>query len=199
MEAAGWQLARHCRARTAVLCGTGNNGGDALAAARHLARWGRLQSVACSDRAGLSGPAARQAKVLEAQGVAILPEPALEGAQLIVDGLLGIGLHDKPRALLARWIEIANASGKRIVSVDLPSGLDADSGKAYVPAIRADLTVTFGLPKAGLLSGDGPQLAGVIWLADIGIPPAAYGMVGAPMPDHLYAMHDRVELRGIAP
>lgn len=199
MEAAGWQLARHCRSLTAVLCGTGNNGGDALAAARHLRRWGRLASVACIDRPSLSGAAAREALALEAMGVEIRSEPVFEGAPLILDGLLGTGLSRPPEDLYAGWIEMANTSGKRIVSADLPSGLEADTGRAHLPAIRAAVTVTFGLPKTGLLVGDGPAAAGVVWVVDIGIPAAAYAMVGAAMPEHLYSMHDRFELRGIGP
>src|ERR1700737_3526747 len=71
MEAAGWQVARHCRGRTAVLCGKGSNGGDGLAAARHLHRWGRLHSVAALDRGGLRGAAEKMAVALEAVGVEI--------------------------------------------------------------------------------------------------------------------------------
>jgi len=199
MEAAGWQLARHCRQPTAVLCGAGNNGGDALAAARHLHRWGRLRSVACVDRDALTGASAREAAALEAVGVEILKAPLLDGAQSVLDGLLGTGISRAPEGLHADWIKLANASGKRIVSVDVPSGLEADTGRALAPTIQAAVTVTLGLPKAGLLLLDGPRLAGVVWVADIGIPPAAYAMVGATMPEHLFSMHDRVELRGMLP
>src|ERR1700731_301897 len=66
MEAAGWQVARHCRGETAVLCGKGSNGGDGLAAARHLHRWGRLHSVAVVNRGALTGAAAKMATALEA-------------------------------------------------------------------------------------------------------------------------------------
>src|ERR1700674_5416831 len=68
MEAAGWRVARHCRGRTAVLCGKGSNGGDGLAAARHLHRWGRLHSVAALDRGAFKGSAAKMAAALEAPG-----------------------------------------------------------------------------------------------------------------------------------
>src|SRR5438105_13176765 len=71
MEAAGWQIARHCPPRTAVLAGKGNNGGDGLAAARHLKRWGRLHWVALADRAALQRPAKEEAEALEAAGVQI--------------------------------------------------------------------------------------------------------------------------------
>jgi hydroxyethylthiazole kinase-like uncharacterized protein yjeF len=197
MEAAGWQVARHCRGRTAVLCGRGSNGGDGLAAARHLHRWGRLHSVAALDRGALQGAAGKMAVALEAVGVAIADHPNLEGSVVVLDAIFGTGLNRPPEGKAATWIEAVNVSGRRVVAVDLPSGLEADSGRALTPTVRADLTVTLGLPKAGLLAGDGPRLAGEVWLADIGIPPQAYAMVGATMPAHLFSMHDRVQLSAV--
>jgi NAD(P)H-hydrate epimerase len=197
MEAAGWQVARHCRGRTAVLCGKGSNGGDGLAAARHLHRWGRLHSVAALDRGAFRGAAEKMAAALEAVGVEIGDEPRLEGSVLVLDALFGTGLNRPPEGTAAAWIDAVNASGRRVLAVDLPSGLEADSGRALAPTVRADITVTLGLPKAGLLAGDGPALAGEVWLADIGIPREAYAMVGAAMPAHLFAMHDRVQLAAV--
>ena len=194
MEAAGWQVARFCRQSAAVLCGPGANGGDGLAAARHLHRWGLLRSVAALDRQGLSGPAARQAAALEAQGVEIAAEPRLEGAEVVLDALFGTGLNRPPEGRAAAWIEAVNAAGRRVVAVDLPSGLRADDGVAFAPSVRADLTVTLGLPKAGLLVADGPGLAGEVWLVDIGVPPRAYEMVGAAMPEGLFTGDDRLLL-----
>src|SRR6185312_5180201 len=104
MEAAGWQVARFCRGRTAVLCGVGNNAGDGLAAARHLHRWGRLASVSCIDAARLKGPAARQLAALEALGVEISDGPVVDRAQIVVDALLGTGLSRPPEGEFARWI-----------------------------------------------------------------------------------------------
>jgi ADP-dependent NAD(P)H-hydrate dehydratase / NAD(P)H-hydrate epimerase len=194
MEAAGWQVARRCQGQTAVLCGKGANGGDGLAAARHLQRWGRLHSVAALDRGALQGAAAKMAAALEAVGVEITDQPRLEGSVLILDAIFGTGLNRPPEGRAAEWIEAINASGKRVLAVDLPSGLDADTGRALFPTVRADLTVTLGLPKAGLLAGDGPGLAGEVWLVDIGIPPEAYEMVGAKMPADLFSIHDQVRL-----
>jgi NAD(P)H-hydrate epimerase len=194
MEAAGWQLARHCQAPTLVLCGKGNNGGDGLAAARHLQRWGRLAGVACTERAALTGPAAKEALALEAAGVTIAAAPDYDGAELILDALLGTGLKRAPEGRYAEWIEGINASGCRVVAADLPSGLEADSGRAFEPTVRAWVTVTLGLPKPGLLKGAGPRVAGEVWVADIGIPPAAYAAVGVQVPDHLFSMQDRVRL-----
>jgi hydroxyethylthiazole kinase-like uncharacterized protein yjeF len=197
MEAAGWQVARHCRARAVVLCGRGNNGGDGLAAARHLHRWGRLAGVACTDPDGLSGPAGEQARALRALGVAITPEPDLSGAQLVVDALLGTGLSRPPEGRLAAWIEAVNASGRRVVAVDVPSGLDADTGRAAGACVRAALTVTLGLPKPGLLEADGPAHSGEVWVADIGVPFEAYAAIGVDVPPHLFAMHDRLQLSAV--
>jgi ADP-dependent NAD(P)H-hydrate dehydratase / NAD(P)H-hydrate epimerase len=197
MEAAGWQVARHCRGKTAVACGTGSNGGDGLAAARHLHRWGRLHSVVALDRDAFKGGAAKMATALEALGVEIGDQLRLGGSVLVLDAIFGTGLNRPPEGKAAAWIEAINASGRKVLAVDLPSGLQADDGRALLPTVRANVTVTLGLPKAGLLSGDGPDLAGEVWLADIGIPREAYAMVGVTMPAHFFSMHDRVQLAAL--
>jgi NAD(P)H-hydrate epimerase len=196
MEAAGWQVARHCRNRAYVLCGKGNNGGDGLAAARHLHRWGRLAGISCIDAPGLTELAAEQAHALGALGVAIAPEPepSFAGAQLVVDALLGTGLSRPPEGKVAEWIGMVNTSGRRVVAVDVPSGLNADTGAATGPCVRAAVTVTLGLPKSGLLRGDGPAVAGEVWVADIGVPFEAYAAIGVEVPVNLFAMHDRFQL-----
>ncbi|HET7467564.1 MAG TPA: NAD(P)H-hydrate epimerase [Candidatus Dormibacteraeota bacterium] len=178
MEAAGWQAARMCEARTAVVCGVGNNAGDGLAAARHLHRWGRLASVSCVDRSRLGGRhAARELAALEAIGVTVGDRPALAGADVVLDGIFGTGLNRAPEGRFAEWIEAINASGLRVVAIDVPSGLDADSGVAYAPTVHADATITFTLPKSGLLKADGPRVAGDVTVADIGIPNEALRLV----------------------
>jgi NAD(P)H-hydrate epimerase len=197
MEAAGWQVARHCRGRTLVVCGKGNNGGDGLAAARHLHRWGRLTGVACVEPDGLTGLPAEQAAALRALGVEISPEPHFSGAQLVLDALFGTGLSRPLEGRAAEWVRAVNESGLRVVSVDIPSGLDSDSGRSLGPCVRAALTVTLGLPKAGLVAGDGPALAGDVWVADIGAPLEAYAELGIRVPPHLFAMHDRFQLSAV--
>jgi ADP-dependent NAD(P)H-hydrate dehydratase / NAD(P)H-hydrate epimerase len=196
MEAAGWQVARRCRAgRAYVVCGRGNNGGDGLAAARHLHRWGRLAGVACTDVAGLSGPAAEQAAALRALGVRVAAEPEIGDAEAVVDALLGTGLSRPAEGVMAEWIAAVNASGRPVTAVDVPSGLDADTGRAPGACVRAAVTVTLGLPKPGLLAGDGPAHAGEVWVADIGIPNEAYEAVGVAVPAGLFAAGDCVRLR----
>ena len=178
MEAAGWQIARFCDRPTAVVCGVGNNGGDGLAAARHLFRWGRLTGVSCLDQARLGTEARLELEALHRCGVRISDELHLDGAEIVVDSLLGTGLNRPPAGRFAEWIIAINNSDKRVVAVDVPSGLDADSGVAYAPCVHADATVTFSLPKQGLLIADGPRLAGEVWVADVGMPLAAFAALG---------------------
>ncbi|TMC12683.1 MAG: NAD(P)H-hydrate epimerase [Chloroflexi bacterium] len=195
MEAAGWQLARFCRRPTYVLCGRGNNGGDGLAVARHLHRWGLLAGVACTDLDGLSGPAMAEAKALQVLGITPDREPRLAGAELVLDALLGTGLTGAPSGEMARWIDIINASGHDVVAVDLPSGLVADSGTVPGACVIAAVTVTLCLPKPALLTERGTELAGEIWVVDIGIPDEVYALLGIEAPGHLFATEDRVRLR----
>ena len=199
MEAAGWQVARHCGGRAYVVCGKGNNGGDGLAAARHLHRWGRLEGVACLDQSSYRGSAADELAALQAAGAEVDTNPNPRAAVLVVDALLGTGISRPAEGPVAEWIQLLNGWGRRVVAVDVPSGLDADSGDAHGACVRAALTVTLGLPKPGLLRHDGPAHAGEVWVADIGIPTAAFREVGIEVPSQLFAMHDRVELSALRP
>lgn len=176
MEAAGWQVARRILEPTVVVCGVGNNAGDGLAAARHLHRWRQLVAVCCVDASRLRGAAAAERDALARTGVEISSELRLD-APVIVDAIFGTGLTRAPEGRFAEWIEAVNASGKRILSVDVPSGLDAETGIAYSPAVRADVTVTLGLPKLGL--------SGEVIVVDIGIPTEAYAALGIDVPPNL--------------
>jgi hydroxyethylthiazole kinase-like uncharacterized protein yjeF len=194
MEAAGWQVARVCPARSAVVCGIGNNAGDGLAAARHLHRWGKLTTVCCVDVGRLRGAAARELEALQRIGVQVSPELRLDGAAAAVDAVFGTGLSRRPEGRFAEWIDALNSSRLRVIAVDVPSGLDADSGVAYAPCVQAHTTITLGLPKPGLLAGDGPRLAGEVWVADIGVPFEAYAAVGVTVPPDLFAKGELVRL-----
>jgi hydroxyethylthiazole kinase-like uncharacterized protein yjeF len=189
MEAAGWQIARFVGQSAAVVCGVGNNAGDGLAAARHLHRWGRLASVCCVDAARLRGPAAKELEALRRLGVEISDELGLEGAEVIVDAIFGTGLSRAPEGKFAAWIRAINASQKAVVSVDVPSGLDADSGVAYAHCVHADVTITLGLPKPGLM-----KLPMKVLVADIGVPFEAYAAVGITVPSDFFASGELVPL-----
>ena len=167
-------------ARVVVLAGSGDNGGDALYAGARLARHGAaVTAIAAGSRVHPGGTAAlRQAggRVTDDAGdaAAALIAPLITGADLIVDGLLGIGgrggLRD-PFASLAAAAERARQAGATVVAVDLPSGIDADTGAVDGPAVRADVTVTFGALKPGLLIDPGAGHAGAVELVDIGLRP----------------------------
>ena len=189
MEAAGWQVARFVRERAAVICGVGNNSGDGLAAARHLHRWGRLVRVCCVDVTRLRGPAARELEALGKLGIEVSHDLKLDEAEVIVDAIFGTGLSRAPEGKFGEWIESINASGKTVVAVDVPSGLDADSGVAYAPTVQADVTITLGLPKPGLL-----KLGSRVLVADIGVPFEAYAAIGIAVPPDLFAKGELVEL-----
>jgi len=189
MEAAGWQIARYVGQRAAVVCGVGNNAGDGLAAARHLQRWGRLTGVCCVDPSRIRGPAARELDSLRRLGISIENDLRLDDAEVIVDAIFGTGLARAPEGKFAEWIDAVNKSGKSVIAVDVPSGLDADSGLAYSPTVEANVTITLGLPKPGLL-----KLAGRVLVADIGIPAEAYAAIGVHVPKELFAKGDLIPL-----
>jgi hydroxyethylthiazole kinase-like uncharacterized protein yjeF len=162
-------------ARVVVLAGSGDNGGDALYAGAILARRGvAVTAVAAAAKIHPGGSAA-----LRAAGGRILSDidaadAAMARADLIMDGLLGIGGHGglrDPFAGLAAQAERARQAGAAVVAVDLPSGIDADTGVVDGPAVQADVTVTFGAIKAGLLVDPGAGHAGLVELVDIGLAP----------------------------
>ncbi len=189
MEAAGWQVARFCGRRAAVVCGVGNNAGDGLAAARHLHRWGRLGSASCVDASRLRGPAALELDALRRIGVAISDDLVIGDAEVVIDAIFGTGLSRAPEGRFAEWIEAINASGKPVIAVDVPSGLDADSGDVYSPSVEADVTLTLGLPKPGLAS-----VGGRVLVADIGIPDEVYAALGIAVPPGVFAKGEFVAL-----
>ena len=166
-------------ARVVVLAGSGDNGGDALYAGARLARRGAaVTAIAAGSRVHPGGTAAlREAggRIFDdSEATAGLIAPLITGADLIVDGLLGIGGHGglrDPFAALAARAEQARQAGATVVAVDLPSGIDADTGAVDGPAVRADVTVTFGALKPGLLIDPGAGHAGAVELADIGLGP----------------------------
>lgn len=189
MEAAGWQVARLVGEPATVVCGVGNNAGDGLAAARHLHRWHRLRAVCCVDPARLRGPAARELEALRKVGVDVSTEIDLAGSGVVIDAIFGTGLSRAPEGKFAQWIEAINRSGRNVIAIDVPSGLDADTGVAYAPTVQAAVTITLGLPKPGLL-----KFPGRVLVADIGIPFEAYEAVGVKVPPDLFAKGELIAL-----
>ncbi len=160
-------------ARVAVLAGSGDNGGDALYAGARLARRGAaVVAVAAGPRVHEAGVAALRAAGGRVTG-ADDPDLAavISAADLILDGLLGIGGKGGLREPYAGLAGLAEAAPGRTVAVDLPSGIDADTGAVDGPAVRAEVTVTFGTWKPGLLIAPGAEHAGSLELIDIGLGP----------------------------
>ena len=157
-----------------ILAGPGNNGGDALVAARRLVVQGfRVAVVSRADPARLPPDAARAWAAWRESGGAILADipPSLH-CSLVIDGLFGVGLQRDIGGEDARWIAQANALNCPKLALDVPSGLDADSGRICGSALRADHTLTFLGLKPGLLTADGPDCAGKLHLDTLGVDPA---------------------------
>ncbi|MFA4944538.1 MAG: NAD(P)H-hydrate dehydratase [Lentisphaeria bacterium] len=158
-----------------LLAGKGQNGGDAWAAARHLAELDAASPVTLLTTvppAELAAAArAHAGRLPHRVAVRIATELAaadLPPGTVILDGLLGTGIRGTPRPPYDRLIAQVNASGRPVVALDLPSGLDADSGQGDC-AVTADLTVTMGLPKRGLFTAAGRPRCGILRVADLGL------------------------------
>ncbi|MFJ1915333.1 NAD(P)H-hydrate dehydratase [Streptomyces sp. NPDC088147] len=163
-------LGRVYGARVVLLAGSGDNGGDALYAGARLARRGAAVTVVelAPGRTHEGGLTA----LLGAGGrVADDPFDVLAAADLVLDGITGIGGHGGLRADAVPVARAARGSGAVIVAVDLPSGVEADSGEVTGEALRADVTVTFGTYKPGLLIDPAKEHAGAVRLVDIGLAP----------------------------
>lgn len=166
-----------------IFAGKGNNGGDGLVAARHLFNMGaEVKVLILSTLDRVAGDARTNLEIWQKIGqkvYSITEKDDFNAVRLfliktdiIVDAIYGTGFKGKVRDYVGRIIESVNASGKPVISVDMPSGLDADNGSVSGPCIAADITVTFGLPKIGLLVEPGASLAGELRVVDISLPGA---------------------------
>ena len=186
------------RSRAAVMVGKGNNGGDALGCARHLSSWGfAVRCLTVQPVELMGGASAAQALAAEHSGVELqsigttsteldaATTAVLDEANLVVDGLLGSGSRGAPRGDLAALVLRVNRSSAPVLAIDLPSGLDPDTGQVEGDCVRADHTVMLGIAKAGCESASARHWVGQLWLADIGIPAAAYRDCGLRLPGEL--------------
>jgi NAD(P)H-hydrate epimerase len=188
MDRAGRAVAEAARelagphGRVVVVCGGGNNGGDGYVAARLLRAAGRDARVVALVPADRLSPDARAVREqAERSGVPIDEAGELAAFEagpgdVVVDAVLGTGLTRAPEGpfaeAIARMVEL-RAQGARVVAVDVPSGLSADTGRPLGACVRADRTITFAFMKRGLFIHPGAEYAGEVAVADIGIPPAA--------------------------
>jgi ADP-dependent NAD(P)H-hydrate dehydratase / NAD(P)H-hydrate epimerase len=167
-----------------LIAGSGNNGGDAFAAARRLHGRGVLTRVyLLGKKAAVAGDARINLDILEKTGIRVIevsdaavPESLradMEKAQLIIDGIFGTGLSRDVDGLAGKVIELVNMSGKPVLSIDIPSGIDGRNGFVRGSCIHAAATVTFCLPKTGLVLHPGCEHTGRLVTADISIPACA--------------------------
>ena len=169
---------RPCKAL--IFVGRGNNGGDGLVVARHLANHGYPVRVAfLEDPSGLKGDPLLNFSILNKMNIPWMSLASISDEEmvafcsksdLVVDAIFGVGIHSTIDGIYEKAIRLINESRKPVVSIDIPSGLDADTGFVHGIAVQATKTVTLALPKRGLFEGEGPRYAGKIEVADIGIP-----------------------------
>lgn len=189
MENAGVETARQVVATLGtvenkmicIFAGKGNNGGDGFVVARHLFNQGaKIKVFLLGVKSAISGDAKVNLDIIIRMGISVIEvshsrdwekvKIAATFAECLVDALLGTGFTGEVSGDLAQAVEIINKSDKLKVAVDIPTGIDADTGQIRGSAVRADYTVTLGLPKPGLLIYPGAGCVGKLIMADIGIP-----------------------------
>jgi hydroxyethylthiazole kinase-like uncharacterized protein yjeF len=174
MQRAGLAIAKLAMAiaphaqRIWIACGPGNNGGDGLEAALHLRQWGKQPMVTWLGQPELAPPDAAAAyRRAVVAGVTFCPEAPID-MHLCIDALLGIGTQlREPTARMATWINQINDSGVPVLSVDVPTGLHADTGAATQLHVAATHTLSLLTLKPGLFTADGRDASGVVWLDDL--------------------------------
>ncbi|HSE01494.1 MAG TPA: NAD(P)H-hydrate epimerase, partial [Burkholderiales bacterium] len=178
MERAGLaaaEIAREASSGTGkpvlVLAGPGNNGGDAFVVARHLKQWYfNVSVVFAGNESKLSADASAALSAWRAAGGAIAGAlPTAQDWGLVVDGIFGIGLEREVTGRQAEWIAAVNRLHAPVLALDVPSGLQSDTGRVMGSAIRATHTVTFIALKPGLLTLDGPDHCGDIHVSELGL------------------------------
>ena len=183
-EAALGMLSDRGSKKVVCVCGRGNNAGDGFVCARHLVNNGidteiflteeplKLKKDAQTNLDILRKMKAR-IEILKSGGDFKIFEEKLTGAELLIDAIFGIGLSGEIKEPYSAVIEKMNQSGKPILAVDAPSGLDAATGDIFRVCIKAKKTVTFALPKTGFIKNCGPSHTGELIVADISIPKEA--------------------------
>jgi len=163
-----------------IFAGSGNNGGDGFVVARHLYNYGvKVKVFLLAPFNKIKGEAGENLNIIDKMGVELIEtettkfeeiQEAVQNYDLIIDAILGTGLQGRVTGLKAKIIDLVNVAGKEVVAIDVPSGLDADTGKLEGPCIKATHTITLALPKIGLLLFPGASYAGKVTVEDIGIP-----------------------------
>jgi len=195
MELAGWHVLEVFRdleirpgASVVVVCGTGNQAGDGLCAARHLSNNGyHVEAILIKDLK--SKDALHHLQLVEQMQIPIHcfsdqnTEHIMYSADIIIDAMIGYNLKNAPRDQFANAIRLINNSKATVIAYDIPTGLDTTTGQIFDPCIRADATLTLGLMKKAFETEAGQKVSGQIFLKDIGIPRFVYDQITAiPLP-----------------
>ncbi len=163
-----------------IFSGSGNNGGDGFVVARHLNDFGvKAKVFLLAPFNKIKGEAGENLNIIDKMGVELIEveikkleeiQEAIQNSDLIIDAILGTGLKGRVTGLKAKIIDLINVVGKEVVAIDVPSGLNADTGKIEGPCIKAIHTIALALPKIGLLLFPGASYAGKVTVVNIGIP-----------------------------
>lgn len=184
MENAGRGIAQEamsmvsCAQPVHIYCGAGNNGGDGYVVARHLLNNGyQVQVFVLADREKIRGDSLTNLRILEKWGQVVqyiktVPQTYVQPG-LIIDALLGTGAAGPLKGLYAEIVEHINLSGVGVLAVDMPTGMNAETGAVYEPTIKAQVTCTMAMLKTGLLLAPGRDYAGQVKVIDISLPPQA--------------------------
>ena len=177
------KLAKTARPKACIFCGTGNNGGDGYVIARHLLNSGfEVTVVICGPRDKIKGDAKINLDILERLGqrieqlnlnadIAGQIKTFADGTDMIVDAVFGTGLSGQLSDEYKRLIESINAQNKPVLAVDIPSGLDCDTGRPLGAAVKATYTVTFVAAKKGFTEKASAEYTGQVFVASIGVEP----------------------------
>ncbi|GAG62439.1 unnamed protein product [marine sediment metagenome] len=163
-----------------IFSGSGNNGGDGFVVARHLYDYGvKAKVFLLAPFNKIKGEAGENLNIIDKIGVELIEvetvkleeiQEAIQNSDLIIDAILGTGLQGRVTDLKAKIIDLINVAGKEVAAIDVPSGLNTDTGKIEGPCIKATHTITLALPKIGLLLFPGASYAGKVTVVNIGIP-----------------------------
>lgn len=177
-------LTKLARKRILVMVGRGNNGGGGLVAARHLHNWGAdTEVLLSSDERKMKEIPLKQLQILKAIGVRVSTfDDAVQfnfsRYDLLIDALLGYNQKGNPRDEVGKLVQAANSSGRPILALDVPTGLDPNTGNPHKRCIRATQTLTLALPKKGLRMKRSKRYVGRLFLADISVPRRLYRELG---------------------
>jgi NAD(P)H-hydrate epimerase len=181
-----------------VLAGRGATGGGGLAAAHHLLDLGAWVQIVLSHPPDDCGAAAaEQLATLQAKGATVAWAEEgweLPPADLVIDALMGCGLRGEPKGRMRDLIQLANSSMAPVLSLAAPSGLSLVTGELHQPHIQAAATVAPGLPSIALVEEPGCRACGVLYVADIGAPPALYARLGLPPPPFAHQVLIRLDV-----